>query len=286
MFKANVHLLKALFLIGILFSSCSKNDENSSGYSEQSVNLTTHTLRTYSVIKNSKYLIVCESGLGDGHESWNPSLQKSEVLQFSTTLGSDVLIYDRAGYGKSGIDNHPRDISTLRSELEKVISHFAHGRKVILIGHSLGGMIIRDYAIKNPDKTAALLFIDSMHEGYNNPALEDSLYELVLNAYGANFGATREARELAEDIAYGASLPNLPNVPVAALTSMRIDASSDYADTANNATRQQWYQAHESLGAGLTDFTHIATTHSGHYIHHDEPELVVQNIKLLLSKLP
>jgi pimeloyl-ACP methyl ester carboxylesterase len=55
-------------------------------------------------------------------------------------------------------------INKLRSELEIVIDLFSNGTKVILIGHSLGGMIIRDFAIKTPSKIAALRFVDASHE--------------------------------------------------------------------------------------------------------------------------
>jgi hypothetical protein len=46
------------------------------------------------------------------------------------------------------------------------------------------------------------------------------------------------------------------------------------------------YESIESLKVGLTDFTHITTVNSGHYIQLEEPELVLSNIKLLLSKFP
>lgn len=275
------------FFIAFCAVSCSKeNSSTANPYSETDVDLGTHKLRTYQINHKSKYLVVFESGLGDGHLSWNPSGTSQEVNELAQALGSDILLYDRAGYEHSGQNNNPRNIDRLRSELEQLISQKAQGRKVILVGHSLGGMIVRDYAIKNPTKVAALLFVDSMHEGYNNPAVEDYIYQAMYTQFGADFGGTLEARELAEDIAYGALLPQLPNVPVVALTSMKDDPSSQQSDLLNGATREQWYQAHEQLGNGLSDFTHIATVNSGHYIQLEEPELVIENILLLLSKLP
>lgn len=54
----------------------------------------------------------------------------------------------------------------------------------MLVGHSIAGMIMRDYAIKNPAKIAGLLFIDPSHETYNNPtqAQEDFIYNTFLRA--------------------------------------------------------------------------------------------------------
>jgi pimeloyl-ACP methyl ester carboxylesterase len=268
-----------LIIIGItsLFSfACKKNPMNPS-LTEKQVDFVTHKLTAYSIIKNSKYLIVFETGLGDAAGVWN---EKEIPVQISAT--TDVLIYDRAAYGKSQKGPAARNISKLSNELDKIITEFANGRKVILVAHSLGGMIIRDWAIKNPLKTAALLFVDPSHELYNRPtqAEEDFIYNTFNTAYGANFGGTMEARELIEDGQYMQTLANLPNVPVIVLTSMKTDATHTATD------RQNWFNAHDALKAGVTDFTHITTTISGHYIMRDEPAMVKDKIGLLISKLP
>lgn len=266
-----------IFLI-LLITSCSKKAvQTLVEFKETPINLPTHKITAYSVIKNSRYLIVFETGLGDDHSIWN---QKN--LPATISAKEDVLLYDRAGYGRSENGSAPRTISHLSSELDTVINRFANGRKLILVGHSLAGMILRDYAIKNPAKIAGILLIDPSHESYNNPtqAQEDFIYNTFFNSYGADFGATREARELIEDSQYMSTLSQLPNVPVIVLTSMKTDASHDATD------RQSWFNAHELLKTGVTDFTHSSTTHSGHYIFIEEPDWVMDNLNLLISKLP
>ncbi|MEZ4978657.1 MAG: alpha/beta fold hydrolase [Chitinophagales bacterium] len=266
-----------------LFASCGKEEKPTNIFQENFVELTSHHLKSYSVESNSEYLVVCESGLGDDHSVW---LSKNLANDISKQM--DILLYDRAGYGNSTIDNNPRNIDRLRIELEALVDQFSKGRKVILVGHSLGGLIIRDYAIKNPNKTAALLFIDPSHEYYNEPSqeLEDLLYTSFSDAYGPDFGGTKEVRELIEDLEYTSLLPNLPDVPVTVLTSMKNDQANIAADEANNKTRQDWYDAHELLQNGVSDFTHIQTTNSGHYIMNNEASLVIENLHLLISKLP
>ena len=267
-------------LVLLVISSCSKDDDNKTqeaSFKEVKIDLATHKLTSFSIINNSKYLVVFESGLGDDHAVWNDKKVANNIAK-----SSDVLLYDRAGYGKSDINTEARTISKLRTELESVINTFSNGRKVILVGHSLGGMIIRDYAIQNPTKTAALLFVDASHELYNNPdqAEEDLIYNLFKDAYGNNFGGTLEAQQLIEDSQYMTTLPNLPNIPVIAITSMKIDAEHNADD------RQLWFNSKEALRNGITDFTHITTTKSGHYVMLSEPNLIITNIQMLLSKLP
>lgn len=265
----------------LIFTSCSDDDQNRiAEYPEIIVNLGTHKLMAYTVAKNSKYLIVFESGHGNDHTSWYSTGKSSEILSIADFLDSDVLLYDRAGYGKSEFNSEPRDINKLTSELEKVVDQFAKGRKVVLVGHSLGGFIIRDYAIKNPAKVAGLLFVDSSHEKKNHLSQEElsTFYNNYKITYGENSGIALETLQLIEDFNYMKGLPNLPDVPTIVLTSMKIDVQNDAV------SKQQWYDAHESLKVGVTDFTHITTVNSGHFIQLDEPKLVLENIKLLLLK--
>jgi triacylglycerol esterase/lipase EstA (alpha/beta hydrolase family) len=273
---------KLIILFVILFSiiSCKKTEEVSPTFTETKINLTTHSLTTYSVINNSKYLVIFESGLGNDHTIW----QTMKVAE-SASQKIDVVIYDRAGYGKSTIDNNPRNIDRLRIELEAVVNKFANGRKVILVGHSWGGLVIRDFAIKNPTKTAALLFIDASHEKYN--VASQSIEDLIVSSFSSTeVGGMREAKEIVEGLTYVAKLPNLPNVPVMALTSMKKDDANNSADQIYKKTRQDLFNAHESLKNGVTDFTHIGTDKSGHFIMTDEPTLVIDKLNVLIAKLP
>jgi hypothetical protein len=88
-----------------------------------------------------------------------------------------------------------------------------------------------------------------------------------------------EARELIEDSQYMKTLSNLPNIPITVLTSTKIDPTHTTDD------RERWYSAHELLKVGVSNFTHISTINSGHYILLDEPNLIIENLKSLISNL-
>jgi len=266
----------AFLTVLFILVSCKKDKSREVSFKESILQLSTHSLATYSLGSNSKYLVVFESGLGNDHSIW-------QTKSVAESIGSkmDVVIYDRAGYGKSTIDHTTRDINRLRIELELVVDKYANGRKVILIGHSLGGMIIRDFAIKNPGMIAALLFVDPSHENVLRltQEAEDKLYNSINSSNGPDFGGTKETRQLIEDAQYTATLPNLPNVPVVILTGMKSDPGS----TGNT---QDLYNAHELLKNGVIDFAHISDTNSGHFIMIDNPALIIEKFNLLISKLP
>lgn len=274
--KNNMHKLIPYLFSVFLLVSCKKDKSPGTSLDEQFVELGTHKLATYTIASDSKYLVVFESGLGNDHAIW----QNKKVAE-GISVKSAIVIYDRAGYGKSTIDHTARDINRLRIELELVVNQYAKGRKVVLVGHSLGGMVIRDYAIKNAEKVAGLLFVDPSHESVLHPtqAAEDILYNSMSTTNGPDFGGTKETRQLIEDAQYMATLGNLPDIPVVVLTGMQLDAGS----TGNT---QDLYNAHELLKSGVTDFTHIADTKSGHFIMIDNPGLVIENFNLLFSKLP
>jgi len=270
-------------LVSLLLLACSKdNKANSDNFRNELIDLGKSKISTYFVEKDSKYLVVLESGLADDHQIW----QKKKVAE-RIAENSSVLLYDRGGYGKSTLENGPRDIPKLSAELELVISKFAKGRKVILIGHSVGGLVIRDFAVKYPDRVAGLLFVDTSHEYYNKPdqAMEDQVYKAFVSAYGENSGASKEAQQLLEDFDYMSHIGMLPHIPVFAITSMKKDQANNASDEAYGKTRQDWFDAHELLKKNTSDFVHLTTTVSGHNIMLEEPTLVISAFSQLLGKL-
>ncbi|MBN1119322.1 MAG: alpha/beta fold hydrolase [Bacteroidales bacterium] len=274
--------MKKLCLIAItLLTICSCEKEKTEievPIKSQFVNLTSHKLASYYTKTNSKYLIVFESGLGDDHAVWQQ--QPGEIAK-NTARKMDVLMYDRGGYGSSTLGNTERNIECLSSELDKVINTYSNNRKVILVGHELGGMVVRDYAIKHSEKTAAILFVDALHEQYNNftESDEQTIYSISALFNGRASGAALEALQLREDDEYMSSLPNLPDVPVIALTSIKIEGDKDKQD------RELWFHSKESLKEGVSDFEHITTAQSEH-IMKEEPNLVLDALDNLISKLP
>ena len=276
--------MKKLFFLFVILLGCKQNISPKQNWVEENIleNDTGKLMAYHAGIENSKYLVVMEAGLGDDHTVWF----NNNIADFCAEK-YETVIYDRAGYGKSTIAETNRSIAVLSDDLGKVIEKYSKGRKVILIGHSLGGLIIRDFTIKNPQKVAGMLFVDPSHEKYNEPTKEQvkQIVEVFSKNFGANHGATNEATYLESDFEYMFTLGPLPNVPVVVLTSMKEDAGNKEADQANHKTRQDWYDAHENLKTGITDFTHVKTLKAGHYIMIEDPEFFKDNFKVLTGKI-
>lgn len=268
--KGSIFLMALVFMF---FSSCTVLKLEENFLKEQSVPLSTHSLMTYRSKTDKDVTVIFESGMGDGAGAW---IKKDLVKQVVPL--ANVIIYDRGGYGKSGQGPTARNVAQLSQELDAIVKTLPSNQKVVLVGHSFGGMIIRDWAVKHPAQLKGLLFVDPSHENYTNPTQEqeDKMYSLSKTLYGQNSGVAREARELRESAAYVATLGNLPDVPTIVITSMKVAPDKTQED------RQLWYNAHQQLGKGISNFKHIVTEKSGHSIHEDEPELVVEQLKALI----
>jgi len=82
-------------------------------------------------------------------------------IQPKLALHTQVCSYDRAGMGWSDSGPYPRDADHVATELHGLLASAHIHTPVVLMGHSLGGLFIRDYAGHYPVEVAGLVFEDS-----------------------------------------------------------------------------------------------------------------------------
>lgn len=81
--------------------------------------------------------------------------------------------YDRAGMGYSDPGPGPRDGLAIVSDFEKLVEKSGEPGPYILVGHSMAGLRLREYAGRNPDKIAGLVLVDAATaEAADNPRLQ------------------------------------------------------------------------------------------------------------------
>src|SRR6266702_4307768 len=98
--------------------------------------------------------IVLEAGGGNDGLTW-------AGIQPKLALHTQVCSYDRAGIGWSDPGPSPRDADHVAAELHGLLASAHIHVPVILMGHSMGGLFIRDYAAHYPTEVAGLVFEDS-----------------------------------------------------------------------------------------------------------------------------
>jgi len=76
-----------------------------------------------------------------------------------------VCAYDRAGFGFSAQGPTPRNLDAQVADLHALIRAAELPTPVILVGHSLGTSIVREFARTNPHQVAALVLVDPSEHG-------------------------------------------------------------------------------------------------------------------------
>ena len=224
--------------------------------------------------------VVFESGFGQGAGVWK------DVI---ADLGSQCrcIAYARAGLGKSGTDGQPKTIQAHVQDLGAVIDTLAPGGKVVLVGHSYGGLLATEFARLHPERVQGLVLVD--------PATLTQRHEFMK--------ANRE-RVLADDQALLSMLPpamaadyrlliaqldseaavaprSQPDVPVALLTSTQVAAEPFvFEETAQG--KALWKQQHAALFAAYARGTHQYYA-TGHNIHREQPKAVADAIRLVAA---
>lgn len=261
-------------LLSLSYVSFVHAQKTSSWYDSSFATIGGNQLLVFSAGKG-KNTIVFESGLGVNGKAWF-----THKIFKTFSANNQVILYNRAGYAPSSIGDEPRSLQQLANDLKEVIQKFSINKQVIIVGHSLGGSIARTFTIQNPDMVKALMFIDTNHEKYTPYAnmaqtdIDDMVASLI--SIGET-GAAMEAKELINNLSLLRSLPNLPDIPVTVLTSVKMEEGSTQGDI------DDWAAAHASLGNGVGNFIQIKTTKSGHFIYEEEPELVVKYLRKLLK---
>ena len=119
---------------------------------DKMVDVGTHQLHAV-VAGKGLPVVVIDSGIGVGSDEYRP-------LQMRLAEKTTVVIYDRAGYGRSEAGPLPRDSRAEADELRAMLRELGVARPYILVGHSLGGLNLEVYAHRYPDEVAGLVLLD------------------------------------------------------------------------------------------------------------------------------
>lgn len=100
--------------------------------------------------------VVIEASLGGSVVEW-AGIQR--VLADTTT----VVTYDRAGLGWSDPDLRPRTAARMANDLHRLLQAAAIPPPYLLVGHSIGGYVVRLYAAHRPEDVAGVILAESSH---------------------------------------------------------------------------------------------------------------------------
>ncbi|MEM9131979.1 MAG: alpha/beta hydrolase [Actinomycetota bacterium] len=101
--------------------------------------------------------VVFEAGLGGFGAQWHHVQHR--VAEHTATVS-----YDRAGTGGSAPAPLPRTLDAVLDDLDGLLDGLGVEPPLLLVGHSLGGLLLRCFARRRPGDVAGLVLVDSSHE--------------------------------------------------------------------------------------------------------------------------
>jgi pimeloyl-ACP methyl ester carboxylesterase len=106
-------------------------------------------------VKSDKPVIILEAG------AFGFAADFGTVQDQLTAKGLRNCAYDRAGMGYSDPSPEPRDGIAIASDLEKLLAAARIAPPYVMIGHSMAGLRLREFAGRNPGKVVGVVLVDA-----------------------------------------------------------------------------------------------------------------------------
>jgi pimeloyl-ACP methyl ester carboxylesterase len=87
------------------------------------------------------------------------------LVQNKVTAFTRICTYDRAGYAWSDPGPKPRTFAQINLELRDTLAKLHERGPFLLVGHSYGGPVIRNFAEMYPHDVAGMVLVDAAFEG-------------------------------------------------------------------------------------------------------------------------
>lgn len=98
-----------------------------------------------------------------------------------------VCVYDRAGRGWSEADPQPISLERTAGNLHTLLTNAGIEGPYILVGHSLGGIYVRQFAAQYPDEVVGMVLVDAAHpeqyDRYPQMVKDNEFYMRIARLY-------------------------------------------------------------------------------------------------------
>lgn len=234
----------------------------------------------YKCLGEGSPTVIMEAGLSNTSNTWDPIVH--QIAKFT-----QVFVYDRAGLGSSKASAQPRTSGQMVRELHLLLLQGQLHPQYVLVGHSFGGLNMLLFASQYPDDIAGIVLIDTPH-----PAWIDHLERILspiqrkaFRAGGANNreGVTYRRRKLSgRQVQTSGTLPDVPMVAIFAGFGGRQTKWPEGWPT--EPLNKVLGELQAELASRTPQGKLVIAQESGHYIHHHDPELIVDVIYEVVEK--
>ena len=220
--------------------------------------------------------VMFEAAVGEDHTSWLPIAERLRDRAYA-------CVYDRTGVGCSTKPRPAVSAADHAEQLHELLGAAGIARPVLLVGHSYGGLVALLAAVRHPADVAGLILVDASHPQQDErirPVLTDSQVE-TMDKYMLEIAEVVDWQASVKQVAaiYG----QLPPIPLTVISSTKHDRfDDDPPDYPHDAVERVWADLQAEHARLRPDARHVLAD-AGHYVHIDDPELVLREIIGTLS---
>ncbi len=106
--------------------------------------------------RSDKPVVVLECGAFGCAADW------AVVQERLARRGLYSLAYDRAGLGYSDPGPVPRDGRAIAADLEALLAHAGETGPLVMVGHSMGGLLLRVFVGRNRERVKGVVLVDAV----------------------------------------------------------------------------------------------------------------------------
>jgi pimeloyl-ACP methyl ester carboxylesterase len=208
--------------------------------------------------------VLLESGLGDGHDGWY------RVMTLSQKLGVRICAYDRYGIGQSAATRQvKRTIVKAALDLHALSRAEKLAPPYVMVGHSMGGLIVRTYAKLYPADIAGMVLLDSAPDDWDR------------YTKSRWYGGGGELLDLASASASLRAKDTLGAKPLIVVEAGDLSIPMSYANGAHNFKRY-WDSRQRALAKISTSSMFLLATQNDHNLPVGAPALTAAALKLVV----
>lgn len=243
----------------------------------QNVDAGGHPLRMF-ISGHGGPAVVFETG---GSPADGGALDVWNRVQPAISKVTTTVSYDRAGIAWSPDGPKPRDALQVARELHTALGNAHVPPPYVLVGHSLGGPLIRVFAGMYPDEVAGLVLVD--------PTQEEFIFWNMARQTNQVARQDQEWKDIKAslDEAHESRVP--AGIPVTLITAMGPRVLPDFIPEKDRQEfkilKPMWLHYHEEWLAKIPGARHIVTLDSGHGVPIEKPDLVIDPILQMVEQI-
>lgn len=215
-------------------------------------------------------LLVLDAAQGTDLQVWDQALIK-QLNGFAA-----VLTFNRIGSGKSRFTGHKLNRAVTAKDssdrLHRLLQRLYPGRKVILLGHSMGGLYAQYFARAYPQQLAGLVLIDaaSALEPKTNSPFEN---KSVIKKGSVTYFEGQGFRQSVSQIEHA---PAFPDIPLLVL-------SADKHYFATPAIEALWQETQKKVARQSAQGRQVTVPDSEHFVFISNRDRVVSEIGAMIA---